>query len=133
MSLKRNYRMLRMNDNPHGQLRATGLGRDGRISEDKPARDMVGGGGRVRIWTDRAGPEGAPIRPAEQRAEGDCERFSGQGHHAEPGTDDAADPALDQDTADREETGAASQLPPALYFRRHRRVGGGGCGARGSV
>src|SRR5271165_2848610 len=125
--------MLRMNDNPHGQLRATDPGRDGRIPDDEPPRDMVGGGGRVRLRTDRAGAEGAPIPPVEQRAEGNRERFSGQGHHVESGADDAADSALDPDAADREEAGAPPPFSPALYFRRHRRAGGGGCGTRGSV
>lgn len=75
--------------------------------EDEPSCDMVGGGGRVRIRTDRTGAEGAPIPPVKQGAKGGRERFSGQGYGVEPGADDAADSALDQDAANREKAGTA--------------------------
>jgi len=61
------------------------------------------------------------------------EEISGQGHHADPRADDASDPALDRDAADREEAGAAAELSAALHRRRYRHAGRGGRSSRGSV
>src|ERR1700677_3347744 len=124
--------MLRMNDNSHEQFGTADARRDGRIRDDQPASDVVGGRTRVRLQTDRAGAEGATVPPTEQRPTRNREALSEQGHRIEPSPTDATDPALDGDAADREKAGAAPELPPALQRRRHRVAGGGRCGARGS-
>ena len=42
-------------------------------------------------------------------------------------------PAVDRDTPHREEAGAASKFPAAVYAQRYRHAGRGGCRSRGPV
>src|SRR2546428_6734008 len=133
MSLKPNCRMLRMNDNSHEQFGEADARRDGRIRNDQPARELVAGGTRVGLRTDRAGTESAPVSPTEQRATRNREALSGEDHWLEPSPTDATDPALDGYAADRAKARATSELPAALQRCRHRVTSRGGCRPRGSL
>ena len=125
--------MLRMNDNSHEQFGEADARRDGGVRDHESARDLVGRGTRFGLRADRAGAEGAPISPAEQRATRDRETFPGEGHRLEPSPTDAPDPALDGYAADRTKTGAAPELPAALHRCRYRGAGRVGCGPRRSL
>src|SRR2546428_3561577 len=122
MSLKPNCRMLRMNDNSHEQFGEADARRDGRIRNDQPARELVAGGTRLGLRTDRAGTESAPVSPTEQRARRNREALSGEDHWLEPSPTDATDPALDGYAADRAKARAtvrASSGVTAMPTSRH--------------
>src|SRR5438552_6702164 len=125
--------MLRMNDNSHEQFGEADARRDGRIRDNQSARELVGGGTRLGLRTDRTGAESATVSPTEQGATRDREALSGEDHRLEPGPTDATDPALDGYAADRTQSGASAELPTALQRCGHRVTGRGGCGARGSL
>src|SRR3954447_23426049 len=133
MSLKREYRMLRMNDNPHEEFRAAELSRDEGICDDQPPRGLVSSGGRGGLRAHRAGTAGASLPRAEQRAKRNREKVPGQGHGLEPRASDTVDPAVDRDVPHREEASAASKFPAAVYAQRYRHAGRGGCRSRGPV
>src|SRR5262252_9121200 len=100
--------MLRMNDHPHEELGAAELSRDEGICDHQPPRRLVRTRARGGLRIDRAGAESPAVPPVEQGTKGHREELPGQSHGSEPRPDDATDPALDRDQADREEADAVS-------------------------
>src|SRR5258708_39946337 len=133
VSLKPERRMLRRNDATHGQFRTAESGRDGTVSDEQPARPLVGCGTGSGLRAHRASVESAAIPSAEQRTKGDREALSGQGHRLEPGPTDALDPALEEDTPGQAEAGAATAFPRTLHPCRYRSAGRVGRGSSGPV
>src|SRR6266581_4866561 len=115
VSLKPERRMLRRNDATHGQFRTAESRRDGTVSDEQPARPLVGCGTRSGLRAHRASVESAAIPSAEQRTKGHREALSGQGDGLEPGSTHALDSALEEDPPGRAEAGAATAFPLALH------------------
>src|ERR1035438_3303277 len=120
MSLKRECRMLRMNDHPHEQSGTTDAGRDGRICDEPSASKLVRNGAEIRVRAHRRSVEGTEIRPPEQGAEGGNQGVSGEGHGTEPRADHALDPTVDSNQADRSDARSAAHFPAPLNRRRWR-------------
>src|ERR1041385_56666 len=133
MSLKSKCWMLRMNDYPHEEPGPVDPSRDERVCNDPPSCGLVAAGSSIGLRTDRARAQGASVPSVEQRTKRDREELPGQGHDDEPRADDASDPALQRDPANREEGAATAELSAAVYGGRYRHAGGGGHRTRGFV
>src|SRR5579863_6103160 len=70
MSLKRECRMLRMNERPNEQPGTIDACRDGGVCDEPSASELVRNGAEIRVRAHRRSIEGTEIPPPEQGAEG---------------------------------------------------------------